>query len=307
MISLRCIKATFKKNLRKFESPAKGVKPWLVFTNSVDCAIIDHFKMVCKQETRMAGFDINVVGIMIDTHHKDFKLYKISESRRSNTQDGTDDSLSTSNEILIKGLGDITRYLSISPNVNTQFVIVYNVSCPNREAQVKILLARINKIIKNNLSPTLISIGHEQSSWVDDIKSLFSEIKEVKNKNAGDDFFKSVIQRELYHIKKQFIGADKQLNPSADKSPLMPEEKPSSMSNISMMILGGFISAVGIAAVATALTMLNAGALGLFVAGIGVATALSGVGLFFVAQNERHTTPYEVSLNQSNSTTPVHI
>jgi len=50
-----------------------------------------------------------------------------------------------------------------------------------------------------------------------------------------------------------------------------------------MLVLGGFIAAAGIAAVAIAFTLLNAvtlGTAGLVVVGVGVAAVLSGVGLF---------------------------
>lgn len=53
--------------------------------------------------------------------------------------------------------------------------------------------------------------------------------------------------------------------------------------NISMQVLGGFIAAVGCAAVATAFILLNAaslGTVGLVVAGLGAAAILAGVGLF---------------------------
>jgi hypothetical protein len=59
------------------------------------------------------------------------------------------------------------------------------------------------------------------------------------------------------------------------------ESHPSSMMNISMMVLGGFIAVAGIAAVAIALTVLNVatlGSAGLIVAG--VTATLVGVGLF---------------------------
>ncbi|PWY54026.1 hypothetical protein DGG96_19175 [Legionella qingyii] len=68
-------------------------------------------------------------------------------------------------------------------------------------------------------------------------------------------------------------------------------EKPASVeadivtpfSNISMQILGGFMAVVGAAAVVVAFVVLNAatfGIAGLITAGIGIAAALSGVGLF---------------------------
>lgn len=61
------------------------------------------------------------------------------------------------------------------------------------------------------------------------------------------------------------------------------ESNSSSVGDISMMVLGGFIAAAGIAAVAIAFTLLNAatfGIAGLITAGVGVAATLAGVGLF---------------------------
>ncbi|WP_133129237.1 ankyrin repeat domain-containing protein [Legionella yabuuchiae] len=58
---------------------------------------------------------------------------------------------------------------------------------------------------------------------------------------------------------------------------------PPLLSNISMMILGGFIAAVGISAIAIAFTVLNVatfGAAGIALATMGVAATLTGVGLF---------------------------
>ncbi|KTC86101.1 MULTISPECIES: hypothetical protein [Legionella] len=58
---------------------------------------------------------------------------------------------------------------------------------------------------------------------------------------------------------------------------------PTTHTNISMQILGGFIAALGVAAVAIAFTALNAATLGipgLVVAGLGAAAILGGVGLF---------------------------
>lgn len=84
-------------------------------------------------------------------------------------------------------------------------------------------------------------------------------------------------------------------SPKASRSPIhnlgVPpshtEKTPSSsLTNISMMVLGGFIAAAGIAAVAIAFTLLNAatfGVSGLILASVGVATILSGVGLFATA------------------------
>lgn len=77
--------------------------------------------------------------------------------------------------------------------------------------------------------------------------------------------------------------------------------------NISMMVLGGFIAAAGIAAVAIAFAVLNAttfGVAGLVVAGVGIATVMSGIGLFATGTNKNRQTTSDVSLAFSDS--PVH-
>ncbi|MCL9686757.1 hypothetical protein MJ258_04460, partial [Legionella sp. EUR-108] len=77
----------------------------------------------------------------------------------------------------------------------------------------------------------------------------------------------------------------------------------SSLSNISMMILGGFIATAGIAAVAIAFTVLNAATLGIpgiVVACIGVAAALSGIGLFATGTYKNRTIIPEELTNITN-------
>ena len=261
----------------------------------------------------MSKKNINVIGIMIDTEYKNFKLYHKNESWEKSTQNGTHTSYSTSGDSWVEGLSDILRYLSIPLNANTQFVIVYDVSCPNKEKHIKKLLAGINKIKNNDLLPTLISIGHEQSPWNEDITGQVSIIKEVENTGARNNLFKNTIGQELSNIKKELIAADKAaelLKNSAIKSSQMQEENTSSISNVSvsMMVLGGFIATAGIAAVAIAFTVLNAatfGVAGLVVAGIGVAAALSGVGLFARGAYKNKNINPDISLDHSNNIVPI--
>ncbi|WP_133129323.1 hypothetical protein [Legionella yabuuchiae] len=62
------------------------------------------------------------------------------------------------------------------------------------------------------------------------------------------------------------------------------------LSNISMMILGGFIAAVGISAIALAFTVLNVatfGAAGIALATMGAAATISGLGLFAVGAHKQ--------------------
>src|SRR5580704_15761965 len=153
----------------------------------------------------MTKKSINVIGIMIDAEYKDFKLYHMDESREKSTQDGTYSSQLTPGNSWLEGLEDIIGYLSIplEPDANTQFVIVYDVSCPNKEEHIKKLLAEINKIKKGGLPPTLVSIGHEQSPWNEDITGQVAIIKEVANTGAPDDLLKNIIRRELNNIKAE--------------------------------------------------------------------------------------------------------
>lgn len=259
----------------------------------------------------MTAQNITVIGIMIDTEDKDFELYRMSESLEISTQGGNYRYSSSSGNFGFKNLSNIIHYLPIRADANTQFVIVYDVSCSNKEDHIKKLFAEINKIKKNDLLPILISIGHEQSPWNEDITDQVSIIKEVENTGVRNDLFKNIIGQELCNIKQELIGADKAhelLKSSEVKSSQMQEENSSSMSNISMMVLGGFIAAAGIAAVAIAFTVLNAatfGIAGLVVAGIGVVAALSGVGLFATGAYKNKSTTSDISLDHSNNIVPI--
>ncbi len=96
--------------------------------------------------------------------------------------------------------------------------------------------------------------------------------------------------------------------PNLDVNSAQTEETPSSSTaNISMMVLGGFIAAMGVAAVAIAFTLLNAatfGIPGLVVAGIGVAAVLSGIGLFASGVYKNRPTIAENSFDYPRN--PVH-
>ncbi len=75
------------------------------------------------------------------------------------------------------------------------------------------------------------------------------------------------------------------IEPNEQQVPAQTEEnvQPCTLANISMLVLSGFVTVVGIAAVAIAFTALNAvtcGIAGVAVASVGVALTLSGIGLF---------------------------
>ncbi len=101
--------------------------------------------------------------------------------------------------------------------------------------------------------------------------------------------------KESYKAAIKPLQASSSLSNSPASPPSHQTEKTNSlsMSNISMMVLGGFIAAAGIAATAIAFTVLNAATLGipgLLLAGAGIAAVLAGCGLFASNMNKQ-TTP----------------
>ncbi|HBD7476101.1 TPA: hypothetical protein KKX77_002628 [Legionella pneumophila] len=255
----------------------------------------------------MTKKSINVTGIMIDAEYKNFKLYSVEDSREVEHKPGTYCSQSGSGESRAEGFENILGYLSTVRDANTQYVIVYDISCLHKEDHIKKLLEGIKKTKKNDLLPILISIGHEQSQWYDDIEGQCSVIKEFESTDNQNDLFEKVVREELINIKQKLIATDKKEEPRKEvgiKSSPMKKGHASSMSNISMMVLGGFIAAAGIAAVAIAFTVLNAatfGITGLLVAGIGSGAVLAGVGLFASGAYKNMSKNSDISLDHSQN------
>ncbi len=153
----------------------------------------------------MTKKNFNVIGIMINAQDTDFKLLGLCDTVVINTQKfGL-----TSGGDTVTGLKSIIEYILIQleANTNPRFVIVYDISCPNKEEHIKKLLAEINTVKKNDLLPTLISIGHEPSPWNEDITSQVSIIKEVENTGTRYDLFKNIIRQELSNIPNQLQNA----------------------------------------------------------------------------------------------------
>ncbi len=260
---------------------------------------------------KMSKKSISVIGIMIGADYKDYRLYHMDESWEESNINGTHSSNSTASDGSASGLKNILGYLSIPPHAETQFVVVYDVSCPNKEEQLKKILAAINQVRKNDLLPTLVSIGHEQASLSADITGQVSNIKEVANTENPKDLLKDIVATELNNTKKKLLAAEKRAEAHKKIEAQPPQTEAahsSSTTNISMMVLGGFIAAVGVAAVAIAFTLLNAatfGIAGLVVAGTGAAAVLSGLGLFAAgAYRNRQTTAPDESLELSGNLVP---
>ena len=71
-----------------------------------------------------------------------------------------------------------------------------------------------------------------------------------------------------------------------------------------MMVLGGFITCVGIAAVASAFTLLVAvtlGTAGLVIASVGAAAVLAGVGLFGTGAYKNYHANPDITLDNATS------
>ncbi|WED43362.1 NfeD family protein [Legionella cardiaca] len=237
--------------------------------------------------------NISVVGIMIGAEYKDFKLYHIEESWEKTAQHFK----SSAGTSEASGFQILQYLANPSLDANTQFIIAYDVASPNKEAHIKTILTGLKKIKKNDLLPTLVAIGHESSPWSEDIMEQVT-FKEVESTDNHYDLFKSIIDEKFKTLKDELPFHERLENVSPlpeASSPAMNNTSPA-MSNISMLVLDGFIFTLGIAAIAVAFTVLNAatfGVGGLIVAGLGVAAALTGFGLFTSHVRERHTIPDE--------------
>ena len=160
----------------------------------------------------------------------------------------------------------------------------------------------LNQIIQVALNDTLTSSSEAQ------LVAAFNQLVELAGENAEEekeeqvdseisfsqihDEGETLIANPSQTLLKRSMAQSK--NPGVKYSQTEDTCSPSTV-NISMMVLGGFIAFVGIAAVAIAFTVLNAatfGAAGIVVASVGAAAVLSGVGLFATgAYKNRQTSP----------------
>jgi hypothetical protein len=258
----------------------------------------------------MSEKSLKVIGVMIDAEHKDFSIYQLSGQYSENDQEGTFQCISSGSSKFGKGLNNYLSYISKITSATTQFVIVYDVSCQNKEEHIKKLLTEINAIKNNDLLPTLISIGHELQPFAEEITNQVL-VKEASDIGIRKELFKNIIMNEFLNTEKIFVSAHQALQPQNNLIQDMPEtpkvkpslakETPTSLPmNISMMVLGGVIAAAGITAVAIAFTLLNAatfGVSGLVAAVVGAAAALSGVGLFAIGAYKNRQTSSDEPLN----------
>lgn len=151
----------------------------------------------------MSKKEINVIGILIDTKYKNLKLYQVRDSWEHNEREGSYSNKSASGFSSVDGLQNILSFLSFERNPATQFVIVYDVSCPKKEELIKIFLSKINEIKKNDRLPSLVSIGHEEAPLSEDITGLVSLITEVTNTETPNELLKNIVGKKVIHIKKE--------------------------------------------------------------------------------------------------------
>ncbi|MCL9684410.1 hypothetical protein [Legionella maioricensis] len=141
---------------------------------------------------------------------------------------------------------------------------------------VKNALSEIDKIDEMDLE-----LPPHQPSVSTDIPLKTASIPEnphtLEKNSVPEDEFHTSPQEE-----QSFRYGVKLLNVTEDEEVIV-RRPPSAFSNLSMQILGGFITVLGVAAIATAFAALNAatfGIGGLVLAGIGIAATLAGIGLF---------------------------
>jgi hypothetical protein len=185
------------------------------------------------------------------------------------------------------------------------------------------LLGALNAIAKNSKFKPEVAI-----SGMSSIKELTTNpqkaIEELLVNQYFSDHFKAMCSHyasfdpkllthlEEFHalINPELIIANKATNeelPLKEDQPLKSDKEnieSFSLTNISMMVLEGFIAVAGIAAIAMAFTLLNAatfGVAGIVVACVGVALSLTGMGLFAASTYKNCQPVNENLLNTSDS------
>jgi hypothetical protein len=250
--------------------------------------------------------NINVIGIMIepkpDNNKLCVKLYAMNQSLGNNSQSGT-----SGVEIWVESISDINVYLTtISLENHNQFILIYDASCSKKEDFLKFFLDKIEKFQKADLLPILISIGTEQSVLSEEIINQVSVIKEINNTENHNVLLKNIVTQELRKIGHTYRAAPipRPENPEARPNFLGSRiEQGEHLRGINMHILGGFLSALGIAAVSLAFAALNLATLGtsgLIVGALGLISLGAGVG-FFAVGRKRSNNEIELSPEQNIS------
>ena len=70
------------------------------------------------------------------------------------------------------------------------------------------MITAINRVKKNDLLPTLISIGHEQSPLSEEITSQVSDIVEVANATADEASLRNIVSKKLRTIKQGLLAVE---------------------------------------------------------------------------------------------------
>jgi hypothetical protein len=145
----------------------------------------------------MSKNKIEVIGILINTELKDFKLY---HQQVEKTSCGLSSS-STSAE----GLENIKEILASSDHASSEFVIVCDDSCPMKEAHIKTVLALIKE---NNLKPSLFLIGNKDLVLSEEITQKLSFTHIAPYTQEPFELLKSSVKDklDLAHKTKQFLS-----------------------------------------------------------------------------------------------------
>ena len=251
------------------------------------------FSELIKSISNQAGFKlmkdkrVNIIGIMINANRQ-ISLYSLHKDYHYSNKGDHFHKGGSAGETSAHGSQTIFQLIE-HPQISIgQFVVVYDISCPDIESKIKSLIARLTQLNSRNnneLLPILVSIGDEESTWGEDIRNQVSSLRTVKNTVSSDALFQSIIQQEYDKITAKLmveIREEVAAEDAAEDAGITP------ISN--MLVLGGFMAVLGSLAVAIAFTVLNAatcGIAGLVVAGVGIALALSGIGIFSAAASRK--------------------
>lgn len=184
------------------------------------------------------------------------------------------------------------------------------------------LVALLGALKKTEVTHLNLSLNGFKNKLAEELQAIFTAIPEnVTSVSLYYAELETMNESQLLAIRNRFDQPDSiilynaqdiKLEPSLQTNDATAHHRlgfktsistSSNEKNISMMVLGGFITAAGIATVAIAFAVLNAAAF-CVAAGVGLAAVMSGIGLFATGTNKNRQTNADVSLVFSDS--PVH-
>ena len=240
----------------------------------------------------MTSNRLHVAGIMIDRCPL---LYQIQAQWTDTSDGGSERHQSLDSRSLLRGSIVLLNNLRKISGSLTHVIIVFDASTIS-ESKLTFMVKKIRQHLGSYSSTvSFVKIGDKK---LDEkiLNSFQGDTYSIKptnpiNSDDSEQIFQSIIDETFENHRKELFPDEDVLSEANAVKPSQTDKAPaSSILNISMMVLGGFIAAAGALMVAVAFLVLNAATFGgAGMAVIGASALLSGMGIFASASYNQNT------------------